>query len=363
MDGVYDDELDDSLFYALDFFDVLLVALIFLSIVTCIQLTIRFCSRKMKKTPTIHSLITSKSKLMHEDIVLQWKSHLPRVLQRQIESSAVHIDLPRLSDRIKINGLDSLSLSPSFQQKSSIKSSVSSSASSTTDDQDDDEPNDEIVKQRVVAIVSTLLDDLDNENVPKKQYCQQLEEAMSTHIDTDAILNVLKTFDSNLKTLSVLKASTNQGVMAPAFIALRRSFASSPSLKSIRFANQPRSWQINVNTCATQTLSELKDKKFSFNSNVKPESVEQYFIKCERIVRIDHCRQFECFEFKENTKEYSIHVTFDLIVNILLGLPDESFKNISDIAFHCQVENIKFVTPVSDEFKTTLKQAILKALP
>ena len=86
---------------------------------------------------------------------------------------------PKKKSILHIIGLDSLSLSPSFQQKSSIKSSVSSSASSTTDDQDDDEPNDEIVKQRVVAIVSTLLDDLDNENVPKKQYCQQLEEAVN----------------------------------------------------------------------------------------------------------------------------------------------------------------------------------------
>jgi hypothetical protein len=141
---------------------------------------------------------------------------------------------------------------------------------------------------------------------------REISDALRSDTDASELLLKLLPRLPRLRTVAVLRASTNQGVLAPLFIALRRSFAGSPEFSDVKFNNEARSWLINIETSCSaesvrQSLATMQAFQCSEAAGLAPPVMsathaardidcrsltpQQFVDGSGRIVRVSHARQ------------------------------------------------------------------------
>lgn len=350
----------------LSFSDVVLMVLLVLALLKLLRLSfgiVTSCCRSKRRNDGDKSgaAAASSGRVSSDGDIsptLVWREHLLGVLQRPMKKSAVHADLLRLSDRLLVDGQSFLA---------AASTTVESIAS----------------RDRSLAIVESLLDKLDagfeSGGFSLADVRREFRDALN-HAQRDAseqLLNLFATLPTTLRTLAVLRAATNQGVLAPSFIAVRRHFASDQRFADVRFNNEPRSWSLAIEThLPTKEL----DAAFSSSSSMRayrcpeisgqappvlaaspsssssataatantviasPLTANDFISASKFVTRIRHMRQFDCMRYNiaagndsnnnnnsnnssnsnnNNNNNVSLHFRFKLFLNILIGFASD----------------------------------------
>jgi hypothetical protein len=242
-----------------------------------------------------------------------WRSDMLIVLRRPMPQTAVHVDIVRLADRVRVDGAamrDALHCFDVF-----LRLFDGNGADDSADDGDDDAASASPFK-RAVAAVRQRLD-------PLRSSPDLLPGAISTLFRDEAEL-----FHS-LRSSAVLRASVNQGVLAPPFILLRQRFASAAApLNLLRFRNEPRSWSIDIFTDA---------------STADPEPL-----------RVEHRRVFECELFDTpESRAPSLRFTFVMQLSIAL-----SGAALDEFGIECTTSELTFATQCSKALRERIEELI-----
>jgi hypothetical protein len=241
-----------------------------------------------------------------------WRSDMLIVLRRPMPQTAVHVDIVRLADRVRVDGTamrDALHCFDVFLRL------FDGNGADESDDDDEQAASASPFKRAVVAVRQRL--------DPLRSSPDLLPGAISTLFRDEAEL-----FHS-LRSSAVLRASVNQGVLAPPFILLRQRFASAAApLNLLRFRNEPRSWSIDIFTDA---------------STADPEPL-----------RVEHRRVFECELFDTpESRAPSLRFTFVMQLSIAL-----SGAALDEFGIECTTSELTFATQCSKALRERIEELI-----
>lgn len=226
-----------------------------------------------------------------------WRSDMLIVLRRPMSQTAVHVDLVRLVDRVRLDGAAMRDVLHCFDAllRAFDSPSVADRASS-------------IVHGRLGSVAGSA---------------DFLPGAINQLFRDEAEL-----FHS-LRSSAVLRASVNQGVLAPPFIVLRQRFAAAAApLDRLRFKNEPRSWSIEI---------------FSADDDEPGEPV-----------RVEHRRVFECDLFDSpDAAEPSLRFTFAMQLSVAL-----SGAALDEFGIECGTSELVFATPCAAALRQRIEQLI-----
>jgi hypothetical protein len=283
MTSVDDDDVvaDDVRIYELQWHDVLLLILVVLALRKLIQMVC--CRHRRHRDPAAHSVTTA------------WRSDLLIVLQRPLARTAVHVDVVRLVDRVRLDGA---------------------------------------AFANVEALLTALLRRFD----PAR--CDQVLPTIRAQIEPVATspdfmaVALGRLFHSQaplfeqLRATAVLRASVNQGVLAPPFIVLRQRFASATEaqLSGVRFRNEPRSWSIDI---------------FSADDADRHDPV-----------RVEHRRVFEC-DFFAAPDAPAPALSFTFVLHLSIALRGDAFD---EFGIECRTSDLQFSTPCSDQLRRRIAE-------
>ena len=229
------------------------------------------------------------------DAAEAWRSDMLIVLRRPMSQTAVHVDLVRLVERVRLDGA---AMSDVLQCVDALLRAF-------------DAPD---VADRTSRLVHARLE-------PVAASTDFLPGAINLLFRDEAEL-----FHS-LRSSAVLRASVNQGVLAPPFIVLRQRFARAAApLDRLRFKNEPRSWSIDI---------------FSADEPAEP-------------VRVEHRRVFECDLFDSpDAAAPSLRFTFAMQLSIALR-----GAALDEFGIECVTSELVFATPCAPALRHRIEQLI-----
>jgi hypothetical protein len=269
---------DIVLVYQVQWHDVLLAILVVLTIRTLVQKFL--CRRRHSLPPTT---------------VPSWRQDLLLVLLRPLALTAVHVDIVRLVDRVRLDGV-------AFVDVAALFAALLRRFDQT----------------RYADVMPAILDHLE----PVAASPDFMALALARLFRERAAL-----FDS-LRSTAVLRASVNQGVLAPPFIVLRQRFAlaSEPPLSGVRFRNEPRSWSIDI---------------FSADDADRRDPI-----------RVEHRRVFEC-DYFDAPDAPAASLSFSFALHLSVALRGDA---LDEFGIECRTSDLQFSTPCSDRLRRRIAE-------
>jgi hypothetical protein len=271
------DDADDSellLVFQLQWDDFLLLALILVATFQLCRFGLRRCCRRRNNQSA-------------------WRNDMSIVLNRPLNRTSVHVDVVRLFDRVRLEGA-------AFRDVSSL---LAATLRQFDEDQCDD----------VIRLIDVYL-------------APVAPSADLSAIELARLFREHAARFAALRSSAVLRASVNQGVLAPPFIVLRQRFAtdSDPVLSLVRFRNEPRSWTIDISTRDDQ-------------------------------VDIKHRRVFECEYFSDaDAKTAQLSFTFVLQLDIRL----HGATTLDQFDIQCRTADLTFATACDDKLQRRIATLI-----
>jgi len=346
---------------SVEFSDAVLLILMILATLKLIDMFVRRCSRLLGKW---FETVGESANPSFITPTLSLRQHLLSVLQRPLKKSSVHVDLIRMAERVTIDDV------------SFAESNVSTEPLAMLD--------------RARRVVYCLLDKLDDDrNSSLRDLKKEFAEALKNDRDaSEQLLDLLPRLPQ-LRTLSLLRASTNQGVLAPLFIAIRRSFAGHAQFADIKFNNEARSWTINIDTnydarSVQRDLERVGSTMQAFHcsdviglapptvatstadvvtaADCRILSAKEFLTSTSNVVRIQHIRQFDCMRFEnDSTTKCTLKFRFRLQLCLLLAFPDDTTKSLEKFAIECLIDEVEFETDDCDRETRTKITNLLKS--